>query len=81
MLLLSFLKHLRKSGKLVTFGPFRGLATRHAGIFLAGFGGLLHSQEKRNDFLGGKCDGLRLVTYLFEFQLPSSSALAVQAES
>ena len=33
---------------------------------------LFHYQEKRNDFLNGKRDGLRLVTFLLEFQLPSS---------
>ena len=31
-----------------------------------------HYQEKRNDFLMGKRVGLRLATFLFEFQLPSS---------
>jgi len=31
------------SGKLVTSGPFRGLAPRHAGTSLAGFGRLFQS--------------------------------------
>ena len=43
MLRLSFLKHFRMSSKLVTSGPFRGLALRHAGTFLAGFGRLFQS--------------------------------------
>ena len=46
VLRLSFLKHLRLSGKLVTVGPFRGLATRHAGTSPAGLGRLFQSPSE-----------------------------------
>ena len=46
VLRLSFLKHFRLSGKLVTAGPFRGLATRDAGTSLASFGRLFHSPSE-----------------------------------
>ena len=46
MLRRSFLKHFRLSGKLVTVGSFRGLATRHSGAFLASFGKLFQSPSE-----------------------------------